>query len=241
MRRVFCLTKDGMPFTSNVFYAWEGFNLRGYDVRKFESKAELDTLNLTKDDIVVAGIPIVQRAFDILGVTKPNLPDIPEELVSFAGRAIRYGTLEEIHDQDMNVQPCFIKPHLNQKLFVGHVVTKFRDLIQTSSYPRDTPIQISEVVDFISEYRGFVLNRKLVGLKHYNGTFAVVPDCNIINAAIEAYTDQPAAYSIDFGVTSDGRSLLIEINDAYALGNYGLHSSTYTAIIEARWDEIVGN
>lgn len=61
MRRVFCLTKEGMPFTANVFYAWEGFNLRGYDVRKFESKNELDTFNLTKDDIVCGSIGFVPQ------------------------------------------------------------------------------------------------------------------------------------------------------------------------------------
>lgn len=43
---------------------------------------------------------------------------------------------------------------------------------------------------------------------------------------------------MDWGVTDDNRTLLIEVNDGYALGNYGLHPSLYAALLEARWHEI---
>lgn len=35
------------------------------------------------------------------------------------------------------------------------------------------------------------------------------------------FSDAPNGYGIDFGVTDDGRTLLIEVNDGYALGSYG--------------------
>lgn len=141
----------------------------------------------------------------------------------------------------MDVKPVFIKPQKTQKAFTGHVVSSFKDLMKTSSFSMDMPIQISDPVNFITEYRGFVLNNKLLGLRHYKGDFGVIPDIKVIRQAIEAYTSAPVAYSIDYGVTDDGRSLLVEVNDAFALGNYGLESYSYSAMIEARWDEIVGN
>ena len=33
---------------------------------------------------------------------------------------------------------------------------------------------------------------------------------------------------------------MIEVNDAYSLGSYGLRSIPYVRMIEARWIEIVG-
>lgn len=242
MRKVYLQKKNGELITTNTYAAWEGFRLKGYETLFFEGEAtseELDNTPLTKDDLVCGYIPIVRKVFDRLGVPQPNLPDIPEELLPFAGREVRFGTLKEIHIQDYEVKPIFIKPRHIQKLFPGHVVSSFKDLIKTSAYSMDTEVLISEPVNFITEYRGYVLRGDLVGLKHYKGDFGVVPDVRVIREAIKAYKLAPSAYSIDFGLTDDGRSLLVEINDAFALGNYGLNSLIYTDVIEARWDEIV--
>lgn len=244
MRKVYCQARNGVPITTNTYYAWEGFRLKGYDVKFFEGEftsPELDAISLTKDDIVCGYIPIVRKVFDRLGAPQPNLPDIPEELLSYCGREVWFSTLGAVHEQDQAVKPVFIKPRYVQKLFPGHVVASFKDLIKTAAYDMSTEILASEPVNFVSEYRGFVLRGDLVGLKHYKGDFGVVPDVQVIRSAIQAYKLAPSGYSIDFGVTDNGKSLLIEINDAFALGNYGLTSLTYTDIIEARWDEIVGN
>ena len=45
---------------------------------------------------------------------------------------------------------------------------------------------------------------------------------------------------MDWGVTVDGRTLLVEVNDGYALGNYGVRGHQYTAVIECRWRELMG-
>ena len=39
-------------------------------------------------------------------------------------------------------------------------------------------------------------------------------------------------------MTADGRTLLIEINDGYALGNYGLQEILYAKLLSARWAEL---
>jgi len=42
---------------------------------------------------------------------------------------------------------------------------------------------------------------------------------------------------LDFGV-NDKETFIIEANDAYALGNYGLPAFEYSKMIESRWNEI---
>lgn len=196
----------------------------------------MDFLDISKETIVNGWIRSVVNAFNIIKVPIPVEVSIPEELMNFAGRKIWTSTLEEIREFEPKV---FIKPLDGHKLFNGHIRTgEMKDLIFTSMYPDETKILVSEVVNFVSEYRGFVLENKLIGLKHYRGDFTKLVDSKIIESAIKEYKNAPVAYSIDFGLTDDGRSLLVEVNDAFSLGCYGLDPVLYARIIEARWDEI---
>ena len=52
---------------------------------------------------------------------------------------------------------------------------------------------------------------------------------------------------MDWGVTDTGQTLLVEVNDGFALGNYGFALGNYgtkgyhyTAMIECRWRELMG-
>ena len=45
---------------------------------------------------------------------------------------------------------------------------------------------------------------------------------------------------MDFGVTDDGRTLLIEINDGFSLGTYGIEDTLYAKLLTARWAELNG-
>ena len=40
-------------------------------------------------------------------------------------------------------------------------------------------------------------------------------------------------------VTDDGRTLLVEFNDAYSLGCYGLNDIQYAKFISARWSQLL--
>lgn len=51
---------------------------------------------------------------------------------------------------------------------------------------------------------------------------------------------RPMACSIDIGVTKDGRTLLIECNDAYSLGSYGLQDFKYAKLLSARRSQLLG-
>ncbi len=44
---------------------------------------------------------------------------------------------------------------------------------------------------------------------------------------------------MDFGVTFESETILIEVNDGFSIGNYGLADYHYARLLEARWDELV--
>ena len=61
-------------------------------------------------------------------------------------------------------------------------------------------------------------------MKHYSGDWSVVPDTTVIKNAIADFTTCPDSYGIDFGITDNGETVLIEVNDAWTLGCYGLQA-----------------
>ena len=50
---------------------------------------------------------------------------------------------------------------------------------------------------------------------------------------------RPAACSMDICVTEEGGTLLVELNDAYSLGYYGLAPIWHAKLISARWSQIL--
>ena len=67
------------------------------------------------------------------------------------------------------------------------------------------------------------------------------PDMSIAEQAIQAFSKEaPCAYALDLGITDDGRTLVVEVNDAYALGSYGAPAVPYVQMVIDRWVEIVG-
>lgn len=228
--------KDGIPANVNFYSAQLGFYYIGEIIKPFENFSEI---NLTKEDIVVGYISTVKKALEILNCKQPKPIDIPEELIDFTCRRSWITTLKEIRKPKENSK-FFIKPLEDHKLFDGHVIDKSL-LSQRETYGFEGTVKVlaSEYVEFVSEYRNFVLNDELVGSKHYKGDFTKAIDYNVVWRAIARYKLAPAAYSIDFGLTANGKTLLVECNDAFSLGSYGLDSILYAKMIKARWEELI--
>lgn len=170
--------------------------------------------------------------------------DIPEELKKYTERNIEETTIKDVIMNGDIKYPLFVKP-IQGKLFNGQVVCSKGEL-EMFRYCDDvndinTPIIISEPVTFLSEYRTFVLDGKIIDSKKYMGDYKIIPDYNLVECAIRDYKNAPIAYSIDFGVTDDGKTLLVECNDAYSLGPYGINNLDLTRMFILRWDEITQN
>ncbi|MEM8604121.1 MAG: ATP-grasp domain-containing protein, partial [Cyanobacteria bacterium P01_H01_bin.121] len=57
--------------------------------------------------------------------------------------------------------------------------------------------------------------------------------------ALDNAGDSYAGYAIDFGVLTSGQTALVEMNDGFAVGAYGIDSRNYTDMIWARWEQLL--
>jgi hypothetical protein len=96
----------------------------------------------------------------------------------------------------------------------------------------------SEVVEFVTEYRAFVSQGKIYDLKNYNGDFLKFIDTSVLENMVKDFTDCPSAFTLDVGLTDDGRTLLVEVNDFWALGSYGLEGRIYSLLAARRMKDI---
>ncbi len=238
----------------NFYLAWEAFNTMGYSVTCFEEK-DIDTLPVTVDTPVFAGVSVFRRIIDKLGVNYPPFDCYPKVLNPYYGRTLRTSTLgEERSKYNKDGVPVFVKP-VKPKVFTGVVFNSILDLIPIARVPNETPVYVCEPMEILSEHRVYVHDGDILGVKHYYGAWNIVPHEGFLDGVIKNYKPSPIAYGIDIGVHWDrtgsqpelglyGRgptqqSFVLEVNDGCNLGNYGLDAIHYGEMIVARWFEIV--
>lgn len=222
------------------------FTRRGYEIKPFYGKEVLrNRLKFTKDDLVAGNITIMHNVFKQLGVEIPETHDYPDVLKPYLKRKVWYGKLRDILRpiEDGYADEFFIKPKERLKRFTGFVVKDMSSLYRFGNISKNIEVWASEVVYWISEYRVYVVNGKVRGIKYYNGNPDVQLDLITVDNAIDDYEKSglaPKAYGIDFGVLDTGETALIEVNDGYSIGNYELDDKDYADLIETRWNEIIG-
>lgn len=183
---------------------------------------------------MVGGTIMIWHALAERGITAESF-DYPEDLIGFRGRRIWKTALKDLGKENL---PFFIKP-VEEKIAPGIVINTLADLEDDYGMLDDnTKVYCSEPVKFESEWRCFPIYQNVVGIEFYSGNKKKVYDKKVIDAAVKAYPDMPAGYALDFGVTDDGRTLLIEMNDGYSLGAYGLDPVSYAKLLTARWAEL---
>lgn len=234
--------KQGNEFVSaNGYTAWRGFSDRGFETQFFEWPSLRDgKLVIDPSTLIVGGSGTVTHALSRLGVAIPTIEDLPEPLSSFRERHIQQSTLGKIRSEfNSQASAVFIKPISIPKAFPATVIKTFRDFIPSSKYPDEFSVLVSDPVDFVSEWRFFVLRGRVVGAGWYLGNPLIFPNTSVVSNALDCWGDlAPAGYGIDFGVTADQRTILVEVNEGYSLGCLGLNPFTYSQILEARWIEL---
>ena len=236
----------GEFINKNVYNAWYGFTKMGVCAESFTApQLFAGEVELARDTAVIGGIGAVRTALMQLGAPEPENIDYPPALLPFLRREVRRATIRDAHRLCVDGRfdpPVFIKPVTGHKEFTGHVLAVFRDLIRTANWAGEepnTPIWICDAVEFVSEWRYFVHHRELVGVGHYHGDPLRAPDPDVVRAAVAAY-DGPVAHVIDLGVLADGRTALVEVNDGFSFGSYGLHPHAHAAMLASRWHQLVG-
>lgn len=230
--KVFVETIDKHISHPSLFNAWYGFKEECETVffeRANQSKI-FPQIN-PKESILIAGVETLKRFFSFLSIPYPKPLDYPQELVSFLGRTIEKKQFSQVKP------PCFIKPY-EHKVFKGFLYREFRDLIPYAFALQDkTEVWESSLVQFLAEFRVYVLKEKIQGVFFYNGDPLLQPCVKTIQEMVSLYKEAPRAYSLDVGIC-DGKTLLVEVNDSIALGNYGISPKIQAMMLWERWREI---
>lgn len=233
MRAYIQSDKNGIPCNYNFMNAYQGFREMGFETVIFSNNAQLG--NSLREDVVVGYVGTARFVLGRFGITAPEM-DYPEELHGYLGRKIWSAKINEIAGSP-ELWPVFVKP-VEDKQFTGVVVNSPKDLIGAGICGQNQPVLCSQVVNFVSECRCFVRYGKILDVRHYRGDWRVRPDPAVIERAVREFVSAPAGYAIDFGLTDKGETLLIEVNDGYALGCYGLVYLDYAKLLSARWAEL---
>lgn len=239
LERAFVRFRESIPDNPNTYAAADGFRQMGVEVVPFYGFGDLQQHqgSIGPTGIVCGNIGDVWEALKLVGLPKPRLFDYPEHLTPFMGRSLERATLAWVRG---STKRFFVKPALHQKLFTGFVwePDDFRCQINVAPYPDDTECWVSDVVDMVSEWRCYIKRDTLIGVKHYKGDWSKPPKPYTVDLAVSLGRGKmPDAYALDFGVTADGSTVLVEANDGFALGNYGLASVVYARFMEARWQQ----
>ena len=200
-------------------------------------------LELKPTTLVAGHIPVVLGALRQLGVEPPVPNDYPESLRRWLHRRMWTSTVRDVVTklQHGGHSAFFAKPLAGHKRFRGHVFESWGDLRALGGASDDLRMICSERVRWTSEYRVYVVRGRIVGIRHYRGDADVPLDRQQVEEAIsqfEASGEATAGYGIDFGVLATGQTALVEVNDGYALGSYGLEDDLYTDLIIARWGQL---
>ncbi|MEN3749561.1 ATP-grasp domain-containing protein [Sphingomonas sp. HF-S3] len=206
-------------------------------------------LPLDPRSYVFGDVDCAQGAMRQLGIPVPAPDYYPDILEPYLHRRIWSERLGNLRDRIMEGgEPIFAKPALRPKLFTGMVFSGPGDFYFANGASRSEPVWCSEIVRWRSEYRVYVMGGRILSIDHYDGDPSVTIDRAVVERAVveRAIADLAgsgkalAGYGIDFGVLATGQTALVEANEGYALGAYGIDGDLYAALTFARWRELLG-
>src|SRR5690606_20863917 len=93
----------------------------------------------------------------------------------------------------------FVKP-VKLKLFDGMVIQSSKDLEGLTTYSEGTEVYVSDVVQFLTEWRYYVVDGELAAWGNYLGDENVTPDIHVVKHAVESLKGIYRNYCLDFGV-----------------------------------------
>lgn len=228
---------SGECFNQNCFDALIGCEQLKIETVPFRAVYAIEDYD--PKDPIVGSLQDTEVAMESLGLTLPLL-DYPEELSSFLGRKIWKSTLFNI-TSSTDGWHVFVKPVSDIKRFSGTILDNSEDVIKLGGGVEDIEVWCSEKVNFLSEWRLWVMEGNIIGLTPYQGRWDVFPDAEILKRAVSEFKSAPAAYALDFGVTDDGRTLLVEASDGYSLRSFGLDPALYVKFLATRWRELTAD
>lgn len=214
--------------------------------RNWQEKLEIDTFqaldfyikefDFEQYDLVLAGVTECRKVLRKMNCLLNHVETYPKKLKRYLGREIKSIKLKEVFDN--RKEKIFIKPVI-PKLFQAVIVENSEDLVSLLHINEEVEIYTSEIVNFETEWRCYIHHNELIGMYYYSGDWIIRPDIGIVEEMIKE-NDGPVSYVLDVGVI-DGKTYLVEANDFYSIGNYGLNFRKYAEMLLNRWKELTNS
>lgn len=200
---------------------------------------------------IVGDILAMRAVFKIMRIQLSEDVTYPSVLRQYMGRRLIHMELMKALSWIKENGPMYIKPTVPKLFPVQYVQPdSVTSVAESFMHLEGTRCWMSEKLNFIAEYRCFVRHNKLQDIRHYSfksmkGIYQDFPISEMglktIHRMIRDWRDYgpaPEAYVMDVGVTDQGNLVLIECNEAYAFGSYGLDSQIYAQMLLDRYQEI---
>jgi hypothetical protein len=188
---------------------------------------------LIPNHLFIGSTEFMSAVFARIGLTDVRLP-------KNSNRESEIITLGEAHERVANGEKIFIKP-VEIKLFTGLVLDGFK-YSSLEKLPNETKVIAYEPFKshLQSEWRLYVFDNKIIDSKNYSGDFTLSPSYEYaFKIAGENSSSFPIAYTIDIGILENGENVVVEFNDMWAIGNYGIPNDLYVKLLKHRYFEII--
>ena len=187
--------------------------------------------NLIKTNLFVGSTEFMSKVFSFMNKS----PKVPKN----SNRSCRILTLKQAKEFSKE-RSIFIKP-TKIKLFTGFVLDQY-SYNCINILPDNTEVMVYDpfIESISSEWRLYINNNKIVDARNYAGDFMITPDWNYAKQVLEENRSNfPISYTIDIGILKSGKNEVIEFNDMWAIGNYGIPNDLYIRLLKDRYWEII--
>ncbi|KRA17747.1 MULTISPECIES: ATP-grasp domain-containing protein [unclassified Lysobacter] len=221
---------------------WKAANALGWSTERLGGWRLPDHVVALPDPVLYAEALFAPDYAETLGLTllSPSEDWLVRLPMKYKHRHIRLTTLQEARKLEV---PMFVKPP-NDKSFPAGV---YGGADLPIEYDGDTPVLVSDVVQWNMEFRCFVLNRVLHTYSIYSRNGDLQRDTGFSTSddecsALEAFMAEiladpsveiPNAVVIDVGTLDDGRWACVEQNAAWGSGIYGCDPVRVLEVVRA--------
>jgi len=208
-------------------------SVRNFRLTTFDEVSSGKFNQLIKTNLFVGSVEFMKEIFSKVGLDNVRLP-------KNSNRDSTLLTLGEVKQRVSNGEKLFIKPY-DIKLFTGFVYDGYGYSI-LDTIDDDTKLIVYQPFSFkiLSEWRVYVYRNSIEDWKNYSGSIAILPDYNYVESVIyENKLTFPDTYTIDIGILENGENVVIEYNDMWAIGNYGIDNDVYLKLLQHRYNQIM--
>jgi hypothetical protein len=208
-----------------------------YRLTSYDEVASGKFDSLIKSNLFVGSVEFMREVFKRIGLNDVRVHEN-------SNRESEIITLKEALTRAKRGEKLFIKP-LEIKLFTGFVLD---NMIYSciEGLPADTKVLAYKPFEseLLSEWRIYVHRGQIVDSRNYSGDFMLSPDYHFAIKEILRKNEGkfPIAYTIDIGILGEYKfpeNVVVEYNDMWAIGNYGIPNDIYLRLLRDRYFEII--